>query len=159
GDKNHDESCQLIYVTDGTMINWLREGRLSRFSAVIVDEAHERSTNIDFILGYLKRELPRIPHLRVIIASATFDIDFYVEYFGGPELVDWMEVPSVKTFGYGEPLFPQHEVTDIDGWLREHWPQRMGPVLDDGYQEDLWAASGVLHGLRWPAASPREISR
>ncbi|MEZ5088136.1 MAG: hypothetical protein R2722_18530 [Tessaracoccus sp.] len=56
GDRNHDEACELIYVTDGTMINWLREGRLSRIGTVIVDEAHERSTNIDFIIGYLKRE-------------------------------------------------------------------------------------------------------
>ena len=59
------------------MINWLREGRLSRIGTVIVDEAHERSTNIDFIMGYLKRELPRYPHLRVIITSATFNTDFY----------------------------------------------------------------------------------
>lgn len=51
GNKAHDDSCQLIYVTDGTMINWLREGRLSTIGTVIVDEAHERSTNIDFIMG------------------------------------------------------------------------------------------------------------
>ena len=84
GDRNHDDACQLVYVTDGTMINWLREGRLSRIGTVIVDEAHERSTNIDFIMGYLKRELDRYPHLRVIITSATFDTEFYQEYFGGP---------------------------------------------------------------------------
>ena len=83
GDRAHDESCQLIYVTDGTMINWLREGRLSTIGTVIVDEAHERSTNIDFIMGYLKKAIDRYPHLRVIITSATFDERFYQEYFGG----------------------------------------------------------------------------
>lgn len=77
GDRNHDEACELVYVTDGTMINWLREGRLSRIGTVIVDEAHERSTNIDFIMGYLKQELTRYPHLRVIITSATFNTAFY----------------------------------------------------------------------------------
>ena len=92
-------------VTDGTMINWLREGRLSRIGTVIVDEAHERSTNIDFIMGYLKQELAEYPHLRVIITSATFNTDFYLEYFGGPEVVSVMEVPAEKTFGYGMPLF------------------------------------------------------
>ncbi len=83
GDRQHDPACQLVFVTDGTMINWLREGRLSQIGTVIVDEAHERSTNIDFILGYLKRELPRYPHLRVIVTSATFNADFYQQFFGG----------------------------------------------------------------------------
>ena len=106
GDRNHDEACDLIYVTDGTMINWLREGRLSRIGTVIVDEAHERNTNIDFIMGYLKRELPRYPHLRIIITSATFNTDFYLEYFGGPDVANVMEVPAEKSFGYGMPLFP-----------------------------------------------------
>lgn len=48
----------LVYVTDGTMINWLREGRLSRIGTVI-GQAHERSVNIDFTMGYPKRELDR----------------------------------------------------------------------------------------------------
>ena len=107
GDRNHDEACELIYVTDGTMINWLREGRLSRIGTVIVDEAHERSTNIDFIMGYLKQELAKYPHLRVIITSATFNTDFYQEYFGGdPTWPNVMDVPAEKTFGYGMPLVP-----------------------------------------------------
>jgi len=110
GDKQHDASCQLIYVTDGTMINWLREGRLSQIGTVIVDEAHERSTNIDFILGYLKRELPRYPHLRVIVTSATFSADFYQQYFGGEAVAGKVEVPAVKTIGYGWPLFPDLDV-------------------------------------------------
>ncbi|WP_216916711.1 S1 RNA-binding domain-containing protein [Nocardia noduli] len=114
GDRNHDEACELIYVTDGTMINWLREGRLSRIGTVIVDEAHERSTNIDFIMGYLKRELPRYPHLRVIVTSATFNTDFYLEYFGGPANANVMDVPPEKTFGYGMPFFPNLD-TPEDG--------------------------------------------
>ena len=114
GDRNHDEACQLVYVTDGTMINWLREGRLSRIGTVIVDEAHERSTNIDFIMGYLKRELDRYPHLRIIVTSATFNTAFYQEYFGGPEVANVMDVPAVKSFGYGMPLFPALDYP-IDG--------------------------------------------
>ena len=106
GSRQHDAACQLVYVTDGTMINWLREGRLSQIGTVIVDEAHERSTNIDFILGYLKRELPRYPHLRVIVTSATFNADFYQQYFGGEAVAGKIEVPAVKTIGYGWPLFP-----------------------------------------------------
>lgn len=155
GDRNHDEACELIYVTDGTMINWMREGRLSRIGTVIVDEAHERSTNIDFIMGYLKRELARYPHLRVIITSATFNTDFYQEYFGGPEVAEVMDVPAEKSFGYGMPLFPALDTAedgedDIydrwtdeslplsrqvprseDAFIRQHWPTRYAPPLGD----------------------------
>ncbi|MFF2300274.1 S1 RNA-binding domain-containing protein [Arthrobacter sp. NPDC058127] len=129
GDRNHDEACELIYVTDGTMINWLREGRLSRIGTVIVDEAHERSTNIDFIMGYLKRELPRYPHLRVIITSATFNTDFYLEYFGGPANANVMDVPPEKTFGYGMPFFPNLD-TPEDGEedVLERWADTALPL-------------------------------
>jgi HrpA-like RNA helicase len=170
GDRNHDDSCQLVYVTDGTMINWLREGRLGRFGAVIVDEAHERSANIDFILGYLKRELGRFPQLRVIVTSATFEVPFFVDFFGGSERVAELEVPAAKAFGYGSPLFPSngsgsvacgcetgaHEApADFDHWLRQHWlasdgrRSALGPVLSDGYQEDLWDITTKLHDLRF----------
>lgn len=157
GDRNHDEACELVYVTDGTMINWLREGRLSRIGTVIVDEAHERSTNIDFIMGYLKRELPRYPHLRVIVTSATFNTAFYQEYFGGPEVANVMEIPAVKSFGYGMPLFPEldevaeDELEVVEGWketslplygskrqskesldsfVQTHWAERWGPPYE-----------------------------
>ena len=122
GDRQHDPACQLVYVTDGTMINWLREGRLSQIGTVIVDEAHERSTNIDFILGYLKRELPRYPHLRVIVTSATFNADFYQQFFGGPAKAGKVEVEAVKTIGYGWPLFPELDTVPAgEPELRERW--------------------------------------
>jgi len=154
GDRNHDEACELIYVTDGTMINWLREGRLSRIGTVIVDEAHERSTNIDFIMGYLNQELARYPHLRVIITSATFNTAFYQEYFGGPDVVNVMDVPAEKAFGYGMPLFanldtPESGEDDVlDTWqdealplshqqpraegdfIRKHWPDQDAPPFE-----------------------------
>jgi HrpA-like RNA helicase len=115
GNRAHDDSCQLIYVTDGTMINWLREGRLSTIGTVIVDEAHERSTNIDFIMGYLKKAVDRYPHLRVIITSATFDERFYQEYFGGKGKVEIVDVPAVKSIGYGFPLFPDLDAAVLGG--------------------------------------------
>jgi len=130
GNKAHDDSCQLIYVTDGTMINWLREGRLATIGTVIVDEAHERSTNIDFIMGSLKRAVDRYPHLRVIITSATFDAHFYQEYFGGPENVEIHLVEAEKSVGYGFPLFPDLDAVhpnSVD--LTESWKKVVGPDL------------------------------
>lgn len=121
GDKNHDASCELIFVTDGTVINWMKEGRLSQIGTIIVDEAHERSTNIDFIMGFLKQNLDRYPHLRVIVTSATFNADFYVEYFReragelqttsqGLPTVNKVVVEAQKSIGYGFPLFPNLDV-------------------------------------------------
>jgi ribosomal protein S1 len=139
GDRNHDDACQLVFVTDGTMINWLREGRLSRIGTVIVDEAHERSTNIDFIMGYLRRDLSKYPHLRVIITSATFNTDFYLEYFGGPKVVAVKEIPAVKSVGYGMPLFPgldspterEQSFFAAEGWGDDLWPVLDTPVVDE----------------------------
>lgn len=114
GNKNWDDACRLLYVTDGTMINWIKDGRLAQIGAVIVDEAHERSENIDLILALLRDQLPRYPHLRVIIASATIDKNFFVEYFGGQQSVYYQHVPPTKSVGYGIPLFPGLELTAAD---------------------------------------------
>ncbi|WP_438502307.1 hypothetical protein, partial [Burkholderia mallei] len=59
-------------MTDGILLAELAYDRfLSRYDTIIIDEAHERSLNIDFILGYLKKILPKRPDLKVIITSAT----------------------------------------------------------------------------------------
>lgn len=149
GSRYHDSACQLVYVTDGTMINWLREGRLSQIGTVIVDEAHERSTNIDFIMGYLKRELPRYPHLRVIITSATFDADFYEQFFGGPGVAGKIDVPAVKTIGYGWPLFPELDLLEGGDEIAVKWA-RMAPEL--ALSSDL-DTERLVAGA-WPPMAP-----
>jgi HrpA-like RNA helicase len=105
GKKVWDDACRLIYVTDGSMINWIRNGDLARFSTVIIDEAHERSENIDTILALLHQYLPRYPNLKVIIASATIDRTLFEEYFSDVATVGHYSVEAVKTIGYGVPLF------------------------------------------------------
>ena len=61
-------------MTDGILLAELQRDRdLRRYDTIIIDEAHERSLNIDFLLGYLKQLLPRRPDLKVIITSATID--------------------------------------------------------------------------------------
>ncbi|HEY1156824.1 MAG TPA: ATP-dependent RNA helicase HrpA, partial [Arthrobacter sp.] len=62
-----------------------RDKLLRKYSTIIIDEAHERSLNIDFILGYLKRILPQRPDLKVIITSATIDPERFANHFGTPE--------------------------------------------------------------------------
>ncbi len=73
---------RLVYATDGTLINWIASGQIANLSVIMIDEAHERSLNIDLILGLLKKLLPRYPHLKLIVASATIDSGLFVDFFG-----------------------------------------------------------------------------
>ncbi|WP_437776331.1 ATP-dependent RNA helicase HrpA [Sorangium sp. So ce1097] len=77
------------YMTDGIVLAEIQgDPRLSDYDTLIIDEAHERSLNIDFLLGYLKRLLPRRPDLRVIVSSATLETDRFADYFGGAPVIE-----------------------------------------------------------------------
>lgn len=76
------ESTYIKLMTDGILLAELQTDRfLDRYDTIIIDEAHERSLNIDFLLGQLKRLLPKRPDLRVIITSATLDAARFAEHF------------------------------------------------------------------------------
>ena len=72
---------RLVYVTDGTLINWIASGQLASVGLIMLDEAHERSLNIDLILGLITKVLPRYPRLKLVIASATIDEDKFRRFF------------------------------------------------------------------------------
>ncbi len=76
-------------MTDGILLRELENDRLlRRYDTLIIDEAHERSLNIDFLLGVLKRLLPQRPELRIVITSATIDPQRFAEFFGGAPIVE-----------------------------------------------------------------------
>src|SRR6516162_225350 len=76
-------------MTDGILLTELaRDRQLKRYDTLIIDEAHERSLNIDFILGYLRQLLPNRPDLKVIITSATIDPERFAEAFGGAPVIE-----------------------------------------------------------------------
>src|SRR5580704_467703 len=80
------DSTLVKVMTDGILLTELQRDReLLRYDTLIIDEAHERSLNIDFILGYLKRLLPSRPDLKVIITSATIDPERFSDHFAGGE--------------------------------------------------------------------------
>ncbi|QGG41347.1 ATP-dependent RNA helicase HrpA [Aeromicrobium yanjiei] len=84
-DDQTSEATAIRLVTDGLLLAELqRDRRLSRYDTVIIDEAHERSLSIDFLLGYLKQLLPRRPDLKVVITSATIDVERFAEMFDAP---------------------------------------------------------------------------
>jgi ATP-dependent helicase HrpA len=88
-DDRGSEDTLIRLVTDGLLLAEIRrDPLLRRYDTVIVDEAHERSLNIDFLLGCLHRILPRRPDLKLIITSATIDPERFSEHFGGAPIVE-----------------------------------------------------------------------
>ncbi|MGH3206590.1 MAG: ATP-dependent RNA helicase HrpA, partial [Trebonia sp.] len=80
-DRSGDATAVKL-MTDGILLAEIANDRnLTRYDTLIIDEAHERSLNIDFILGYLRQLLPRRPDLKVIITSATIDPERFAEHF------------------------------------------------------------------------------
>ena len=80
------EGTLLRVMTDGILLNEIQRDRmLRRYDTLIIDEAHERSLNIDFTLGYLKQLLPKRPDLKVIVTSATIDTERFAEHFARPD--------------------------------------------------------------------------
>ncbi len=103
-----DESTVIKIMTDGILLQELKGDRdLSRYGVLMIDEAHERSLNIDFILGMLKDILARRPDFRVIVSSATINVEVFSEYFDGCPVVT-----------IDAPLFPVqlvHEPPEAEG--------------------------------------------
>ncbi|MEU5991240.1 ATP-dependent RNA helicase HrpA [Spirillospora sp. NPDC047418] len=87
-DRSSDGTLVKL-MTDGILLAEIQTDRLLRqYDTLIIDEAHERSLNIDFLLGYLKEILPRRPDLKVIITSATIDPERFSEHFGNAPIVE-----------------------------------------------------------------------
>ncbi|MGO3886962.1 MAG: ATP-dependent RNA helicase HrpA, partial [Mycetocola sp.] len=82
-------NTQLTVMTDGILLNAMhRDKLLRRYDTIIIDEAHERSLNIDFLLGYLKQLLPKRPDLKLIITSATIDVDRFSAHFNNAPVIE-----------------------------------------------------------------------
>lgn len=90
-------TTRIKLMTDGILLNELQhDRRLSAYDTIIIDEAHERGLNIDFILGYLAQLLPRRPDLKVIVTSATIDTERFARHFAGP---DGTPAPIIEVSG------------------------------------------------------------
>src|ERR671939_1339070 len=96
---------RIRLMTDGLLLAEIRRDRLlRRYDTIIVDEAHERSLNIDFLLGYVARILPRRPDLTLIVTSATIDVERFAAHFGG--------APVVEVSGRTYPVELRHRAVD-----------------------------------------------
>ncbi|MDQ1526011.1 MAG: ATP-dependent helicase HrpA, partial [Microbacteriaceae bacterium] len=83
------KNTRIKLMTDGILLNEIhRDRELRKYDAIIIDEAHERSLTVDFLLGYLKQLLPRRPDLKVVITSATIDPESFSRHFGGAPIIE-----------------------------------------------------------------------
>ena len=83
------ENTQIKLMTDGILLAEIQTDRyLNQYDTLIIDEAHERSLNNDFILGYLKQLLPHRPDLKVIITSATIDVERFSKHFNNAPIIE-----------------------------------------------------------------------
>ncbi len=105
----------IKFMTDGILLAEVHHDRqLDAYDTLIIDEAHERSLNIDFLLGYVKQLLARRPDLRVIITSATIDTERFAEHFE--------DAPVISVEGRGYPVEVQYQPPrdgeDLPGQIR-----------------------------------------
>ncbi len=101
----------ITVMTDGVLLASIRRDRLlTQYDAIIIDEAHERSLNIDFLLGYLAWLLPQRPDLKVIVTSATLDTQRFSAHFGG--------APVIEVTGRAHPVEmryrPYEDIDEVD---------------------------------------------
>ncbi|MFC3609278.1 ATP-dependent RNA helicase HrpA [Stutzerimonas tarimensis] len=113
-DQSNERSL-IKLMTDGILLAETQHDRyLEKYDTLIVDEAHERSLNIDFLLGFLKTLLPRRPDLKVVITSATIDLERFSQHFEGAPIVEvsgrtypvetWYRPLAAEVDEEGEPL-------------------------------------------------------
>ena len=82
------KETKIVYLTDHSLVNeCIKDQQFSRYSCLVIDEAHERSLHTDILLAFIKRCLPLRPDLKVIITSATIDPQLFVSYFGSCPIV------------------------------------------------------------------------
>ena len=106
-DERHGETTAIKVMTDGVLLAETQRDRwLDKYDTIIVDEAHERSLNIDFLLGYLKRLTPRRPDLRIIITSATIDPERFSRHFD--------DAPILEVSGRTYPVDIRYEPPGVD---------------------------------------------
>ncbi len=114
----------IKFMTDGILLAETTHDRnLNAYDTIIIDEAHERSLNIDFLLGYLKQLLKRRPDLRIIITSATIDTEKFAGHFNN--------APVIEVSGRSYPVTIEYHPLDED--------EATGQIAEQAKSRDLYA--------------------
>ncbi len=108
--ETSSENTLVKLMTDGILLAEIQHDRyLNKYDTIIIDEAHERSLNIDFLLGYLKNILPKRPDLKVIITSATIDVERFSRHFNDAPVIE----VSGRTYPVEVEYIPSQEERDL----------------------------------------------
>lgn len=153
------EHSAIKLMTDGILLAEIQNDKLlRRYSTLIIDEAHERSLNIDFILGYLKRILPQRPDLKVIITSATIDPERFARHFSpsyvpGKGIVD--ENLSAEEREIAEAILPDDAppIIEVSGRtypveIRYRPLDEEDYLSDDEVEDDHDPTDGILDAIK-----------
>ena len=153
------EHSAIKLMTDGILLAEIQNDKLlRRYSTLIIDEAHERSLNIDFILGYIKRILPQRPDLKVIITSATIDPERFARHFSpsyvpGKGIVD--ENLSAEEREIAEAILPDDAppIIEVSGRtspveIRYRPLDEEDYLGDDEIEDDHDPTDGVLDAIK-----------
>ncbi len=150
-------STAIKLMTDGILLAEIQRDRmLRRYDTIIIDEAHERSLNIDFLLGYLHQLLPRRPDLKVIVTSATIDTDRFSKHFDNAPVIEVsgrtypvdirykpIDDPDVQ-----EPISQQDAICDAVRSLQREGPGDMLVFLAG--ERDIRETADALEDLKLP---------
>ncbi len=166
-DTTHPDT-HIKVMTDGILLAETQSDRfLDHYDAIIIDEAHERSLNIDFLLGYLKRLLVKRPALRLIITSATIDVERFARHFGTEDA----PAPVIQVSGRTYPVEVRYRPPTCDEEGNEpDIGAAIGDALEEAVREgqgdvlvflpterDIRDAAKVLRGRALRAAEKMEI--
>jgi ATP-dependent helicase HrpA len=141
-------NTKIKLMTDGILLNEMHRDKLLRkYDTIIIDEAHERSLNIDFLLGYLRQLLPKRPDLKLIITSATIDPQSFAEHFAD---ANGVPAPIVEVSGRTYPVEIRYRPLVAEAVLDEDSSDTDGatadaaPAVDRDYIEGISAALDEL---------------
>ncbi len=141
-ESRFDETSRIKLMTDGILLAAINRDRLLlEFDTIIIDEAHERSLTIDFLLGYLRTILPKRPDLKIIITSATIDVERFATFFSR----DGQAAPTVLVEGRSFPVTTHYVLDDeVDAGLE--LDSLVASTLDEIVEQER--SSGTLPQAR-----------
>ena len=134
------QSASIKLMTDGILLSETqRDPQLRAYDTLIIDEAHERSLNIDFLLGYLRQLLPKRPDLKLIITSATIDAQRFAEHFA----IDGRLAPIIEVSGRLFPVEQRYAPLESDSQSDGQKDAKFAKEIPDAVAEEianLWRA-------------------
>ena len=134
------DSTLVKVMTDGILLAEIKHDKyLYKYDALIIDEAHERSLNIDFLLGYLKRLLVKRPELKLIITSATIDVDRFSSFFN--------QAPVFSVSGRSFPVDIHYRPAYEEDEFSQSLPEQIANIINEIIDEEKdrkWQIGDVL---------------